>query len=65
MHGFEDRTKVVFAGLHSVQRYAKVSNNTFKHLAQRPTVIGPLQAAIRLRPDRTSDGSDRLRLRRS
>ncbi|HET9894101.1 MAG TPA: hypothetical protein VFQ44_04150 [Streptosporangiaceae bacterium] len=43
MHGFEGRTKVVFAGLHSVQRYAKVSNNTFKHLAQRPTVIGPLK----------------------
>lgn len=41
--GFESRVKVVFAGLHSVQRFAKVSNNTFKHLAQRPTVIGPLQ----------------------
>lgn len=41
--GFEGRVKVVFAGLHSVQRFAKVSNNTFKHLAQRPTVIGPLQ----------------------
>lgn len=41
--GFEGRAKVVFAGLHSVQRIAKVSNNTFKHLAQRPTVIGPLQ----------------------
>ena len=43
MPGFEGRTKVVFAGLHSVQRFAKVSNNTFKHLAQRPTVIGPLK----------------------
>ena len=43
MPGFEGRTKVVFAGLHSVQRFAKVSNNTFKHLAQRPTVIGPLR----------------------
>jgi hypothetical protein len=42
MPGFEGRTKVLFAGLHSVQRFAKVSNNTFKHLAQRPTVIGPL-----------------------
>lgn len=42
MPGFEGRVKVVFAGLHSVQRFAKVSNNTFKHLAQRPTVIGPL-----------------------
>ena len=42
MSGFEGRVKVVFAGLHSVQRFAKVSNNTFKHLAQRPTVIGPL-----------------------
>lgn len=39
----DDRVKVVFAGLHSVQRFAKVSNNTFKHLALRPTVIGPLQ----------------------
>jgi hypothetical protein len=43
MPGFEGRAKVVFAGLHSVQRFAKVSNNTFKHLAQRPTVIGPLR----------------------
>ena len=43
MPGYEGRTKVVFAGLHSVQRFAKVSNNTFKHLAQRPTVIGPLR----------------------
>lgn len=40
--GVEGRAKVVFAGLHSVQRFAKMSNNTFKHLAQRPTVIGPL-----------------------
>lgn len=43
MPRFEGRTKVVFAGLHSVQRFAKMSNNTFKHLAQRPTVIGPLR----------------------
>ena len=41
--GVEGRVKVVFAGLHSVQRFAKMSNNTFKHLAQRPTVIGPLR----------------------
>jgi hypothetical protein len=41
--GVEGRAKVVFAGLHSVQRFAKMSNNTFKHLAQRPTVIGPLR----------------------
>ncbi|MFD8321318.1 hypothetical protein [Kitasatospora purpeofusca] len=39
----EDRVKVVFAGLHSVQRYAKIAvNSPFSHLAQRPTVIGPL-----------------------
>ena len=39
-----DRAKVVFAGLHSVQRFTKVaSNSPFSHLAQRPTVIGPLQ----------------------
>lgn len=38
------RAKVVFAGLHSVQRYAKVAGNgPFSHLAQRPTVIGWLQ----------------------
>lgn len=43
MAGVEGRAKVVFAGLHSVQRFAKMSNNTFKHLAQRPTVIGPLR----------------------
>jgi hypothetical protein len=42
LSGVEGRAKVVFAGLHSVQRFAKMSNNTFKHLAQRPTVIGPL-----------------------
>lgn len=41
--GVEGRAKVVFAGVHSVQRFAKMSNNTFKHLAQRPTVIGPLR----------------------
>lgn len=40
----EDRVKVVFAGLHSVQRYAKIAvNSPFSHLAQRPTVIGPLR----------------------
>ena len=38
------RVKVVFAGLHSVQRYAKKARNApFGHLAQRPTVIGPLR----------------------
>ncbi len=47
MAGLEGRVKVVFAGLHSVQRFAKVSNNTFKHLAQRPTVIGPLRRNTR------------------
>lgn len=40
--GAQERAKVVFAGLHSVQRYSKVSNNTFKHLAQSPTMIGHL-----------------------
>ncbi|MBB5940318.1 ATP-binding protein [Streptomyces zagrosensis] len=43
--GQEDdgRVKVVFAGLHSVQRYAKVARNSpFSHLAQQPTVVGPL-----------------------
>ncbi|MEV5897540.1 hypothetical protein [Nonomuraea fuscirosea] len=40
---FEGRVKVVFAGLHSVQRFAKIGrNNPFSHLAQRPVVIGPL-----------------------
>lgn len=39
----DGRVKVVFAGLHSVQRFAKVApNGPFSHLAQRPTVIGPL-----------------------
>jgi hypothetical protein len=39
-----NRVKVVFAGLHSVQRYAKTSRNApFGHMAQRPTVIGPLR----------------------
>ncbi|MBB6119515.1 hypothetical protein [Nocardiopsis algeriensis] len=41
--GAESRAKVVFAGLHSVQRFAKLSNNTFKHLAQSPTMIGHLR----------------------
>lgn len=41
--GAEGRAKVVFAGLHSVQRFAKLSNNTFKHLAQSPTMIGHLR----------------------
>lgn len=36
------RVKVVFAGLHTVQRFAKTnSNGPFSHLG-RPTVIGPL-----------------------
>ncbi|WP_139209859.1 hypothetical protein [Microlunatus flavus] len=40
----QDRAKVVFAGLHSVQRFTKVAGNSpFSHLAQRPTVIGPLK----------------------
>ncbi len=46
-----DRAKVVFAGLHSVQRFTKVAGNgPFSHLAQRPTVIGPLkpQSALNL-----------------
>ncbi|MEU8686300.1 hypothetical protein [Streptomyces sp. NPDC048611] len=39
----KDRAKVVFAGLHSVQRFAKVARNgPFGHLAQTPKVIGPL-----------------------
>jgi hypothetical protein len=39
----DDRVKVVFAGLHSVQRFAKIGRNgPFAHLAQRPVVIGPL-----------------------
>lgn len=38
-----DRMKVVFAGLHSVQRFIKISGNgPFSHMAQKPTVIGPL-----------------------
>ncbi|MFF0711555.1 hypothetical protein ACWEVM_06315 [Streptomyces bauhiniae] len=38
-----DRAKVVFAGLHSVQRFSKLaSNGPFGHLAQTPKVIGPL-----------------------
>lgn len=40
----DGRIKVVFAGLHSVQRFAKSARNgPFSHLAQRPTVIGPLR----------------------
>ena len=40
----DGRVKVVFAGLHSVQRFAKAApNGPFSHLAQRPTVIGPLR----------------------
>ncbi|WP_328369091.1 hypothetical protein OG800_43010 [Streptomyces sp. NBC_00445] len=39
----KDRAKVVFAGLHSVQRFSKLaSNGPFGHLAQTPKVIGPL-----------------------
>ncbi|HEX6507919.1 MAG TPA: hypothetical protein VF221_09830, partial [Chloroflexota bacterium] len=41
---FDGRVKVVFAGLHSVQRFAKIGRNgPFAHLAQRPVVIGPLE----------------------
>lgn len=43
LSGVEGRAKVVFAGLHSVQRFARVSNQTFKHLAQQPTIVGPLR----------------------
>jgi hypothetical protein len=43
LSGVEGRAKVVFAGLHSVQRFSKVSNQVFKHLAQEPTIIGPLR----------------------
>jgi len=40
----DGRIKIVFAGLHSVQRYARSTrNDPFSHLAQRPTVIGPLR----------------------
>ncbi|MEW2621538.1 hypothetical protein [Streptomyces sp. NPDC048106] len=39
----KDHAKVVFAGLHSVQRFSKLaSNGPFGHLAQTPKVIGPL-----------------------
>ncbi|MET7765533.1 hypothetical protein ABZS71_27245 [Streptomyces sp. NPDC005393] len=39
----KDRAKVVFAGLHSVQRFSNLaSNGPFGHLAQTPKVIGPL-----------------------
>ncbi|MBN0042933.1 hypothetical protein JS756_02130 [Streptomyces actuosus] len=39
----KDRAKVVFAGLHSVQRFSRLaSNGPFGHLAQTPKVIGPL-----------------------
>ncbi|WP_336246952.1 hypothetical protein [Streptomyces cupreus] len=47
----EGRVKVVFAGLHSVQRYAKIAvNSPFGHLSQNPMVIGPLhpQDAVNL-----------------
>ncbi|WP_329184611.1 hypothetical protein [Actinacidiphila glaucinigra] len=37
------RAKVVFAGLHSVQRFTRIARNgPFSHLAQTPTVVGPL-----------------------
>jgi hypothetical protein len=43
------RAKFVFAGLHSVQRFTKVAGNgPFSHLAQRPTVIGPLKPQFAL-----------------
>lgn len=50
----KDCAKVVFAGLHSVQRFAKLaSNGPFGHLAQTPKVIGPLapQSAAELLTD--------------
>ncbi|KRV49025.1 hypothetical protein AQ490_22195 [Wenjunlia vitaminophila] len=38
-----NRFKVVFAGLHSVQRYTRLARNgPYSHLAQTPTVVGPL-----------------------
>ncbi|WP_197371956.1 hypothetical protein, partial [Streptomyces clavuligerus] len=40
----DDGVKVVFAGLHSVQRYATLAvNNPFSHLSQHPEPIGPLE----------------------
>ncbi|MEU3599085.1 hypothetical protein ABZ714_10190 [Streptomyces sp. NPDC006798] len=37
------RAKVVFAGLHSVQRFTRLARNgPFGHLAQTPAVVGPL-----------------------
>ncbi|MFJ6722363.1 hypothetical protein [Streptomyces sp. NPDC091259] len=53
-HDTKDHAKVVFAGLHSVQRFSKLaSNGPFGHLAQTPTVIGPLapQSAAELLVD--------------
>ncbi|MCC3766824.1 hypothetical protein [Streptomyces sp. UNOC14_S4] len=39
-----NRLKVVFAGLHSVQRFTRLARNgPFRHLAQTPTVVGPLR----------------------
>ncbi|MEV7084953.1 hypothetical protein AB0O07_03460 [Streptomyces sp. NPDC093085] len=38
------RMKVVFAGLHSVHRFTRLARNgPFSHLAQTPTVVGPLR----------------------
>lgn len=40
---FHGRTKVVFAGLHSVVRFTSLASNTpFNQMTQTPTVIGPL-----------------------
>ncbi|MFF2375168.1 hypothetical protein ACFVUW_12400 [Streptomyces xiamenensis] len=39
----DGRVKVVFAGLHSVQRFTRLARNgPFSHLAQTPIVVGPL-----------------------
>ncbi|MER5783238.1 hypothetical protein ABT104_16170 [Streptomyces mobaraensis] len=39
-----NRAKVVFAGLHSVQRFTRhVQNTPFNQMAQNPTVVGPLK----------------------
>ncbi|MEU5127833.1 hypothetical protein [Streptomyces mobaraensis] len=39
-----NRAKVVFAGLHSVQRFQRhVQNTPFNQMAQNPTVVGPLK----------------------
>jgi hypothetical protein len=41
----ERRFKVVFCGLHSVQRYCSGQNHPFAQMMSRPLVIGPLEPA--------------------